>query len=294
MATTLIIALNRYRKYIGEDFYTINASAYTTGTVAVTLNSATVTGSGTTFTNNAKAGDTFHISGGKYYHILSVDSATQITLIENYTGSTASGQAYSITGGQVTHATVVDDLNDSQREIVSQVEQWNETYFAVNGTISYVSGTEKYNLPTTNGVVKKVLMVTRTDLSENKELDEIILQDRRRYLATSGTTDVDNQREYFYILGSQIGIVPIPTTTATGNVRIDYLPEATDLGTESSTPTLGEDLAPLWIINAAIKRTTDVNLHALHRRLWTNLEKTLIGRVKSKPRYVRNMTESNF
>lgn len=75
----------------------INA-LYNTGTIAVTNGSATVTGTGTTWSSNLKAGD--YITIGAYavastwYEIQSVDSDTQITLASNYAESTDSGISY--------------------------------------------------------------------------------------------------------------------------------------------------------------------------------------------------------
>src|SRR4051794_11644921 len=63
----------------------LKAADYSTGTVAVTLNSATVTGTSTLWTANVDAGMLVRIAGaGPYYVVKSVDSATQITLTEPY------------------------------------------------------------------------------------------------------------------------------------------------------------------------------------------------------------------
>jgi uncharacterized repeat protein (TIGR01451 family) len=74
----------------------ILSSVAGTGTVAVTHNSATVTGTGTTFTNLA-AGDPI-VVGGVTYRIQSIASNTSLTLTEIYSGSTASGQAWTTRG----------------------------------------------------------------------------------------------------------------------------------------------------------------------------------------------------
>ena len=68
---------------------------YTTGTVTVTTNSATVTGSGTTFAS-WMAGAWFKAPDGLWYRIESFDSTTQLTLETVFEGSTASGQTYTV------------------------------------------------------------------------------------------------------------------------------------------------------------------------------------------------------
>lgn len=68
-------------------------TGYATGTVTVTKDSQTVTGSGTSWLANADAGMIFG-SSPTYGVVQSVDSDTQITLARPWTGPNASGQAY--------------------------------------------------------------------------------------------------------------------------------------------------------------------------------------------------------
>lgn len=67
------------------------------GTIALTNNSTTVTGSGTSFTTELKVND-FVVStvGGVAYTlgVKSIESNTSLTLMENYTGPSASGQSW--------------------------------------------------------------------------------------------------------------------------------------------------------------------------------------------------------
>jgi hypothetical protein len=74
---------------------------YTTGTITVTNGSATVTGSGTSWTsamvgryfqNTDSSGNT----DGMFYRIAAVGNGTSLTLENNYTGQTASGLTYQI------------------------------------------------------------------------------------------------------------------------------------------------------------------------------------------------------
>ncbi len=69
---------------------------YSTGTVAVTLNSPTVTGTGTAFSANVRVGDAFRGPDGRWYEVTNVASSAVISIKPNYQGSTASGQAYAV------------------------------------------------------------------------------------------------------------------------------------------------------------------------------------------------------
>ena len=69
---------------------------YRTGTVTVTASSATVTGAGTTWLNQVKAGDIFTVDRDRFYEVDSVASNTSLTLNDAYAGSSAGGQPYAI------------------------------------------------------------------------------------------------------------------------------------------------------------------------------------------------------
>jgi hypothetical protein len=74
---------------------------YEVGTVSVTNGSSTVTGSGTSWTGNLKAGDFIHVGAtgertqtAVWYEIAEVVSDTELTLTENYNETTESGEDY--------------------------------------------------------------------------------------------------------------------------------------------------------------------------------------------------------
>jgi hypothetical protein len=70
---------------------------YSTGTIAVTNGSATVTGTGTVWLSRARPGMLIRRSGDSVsYTIASVASDTSLTLTTNYAGTTGSGLVYSL------------------------------------------------------------------------------------------------------------------------------------------------------------------------------------------------------
>ena len=85
---------------------------YKTGTVTVTNNSATVTGSGTNFVSGAQVGFGFQGPNGLVYEITAINSSTSLTITPVYGGSTASGQAYAIVPTQGLTATLASDVTD--------------------------------------------------------------------------------------------------------------------------------------------------------------------------------------
>lgn len=69
---------------------------YKTGRVAVTLNSATVTGTGTDFVSNVRVGDAFIGPNGSQYEVTNIASATVLSISPVYGGATASNAVYGI------------------------------------------------------------------------------------------------------------------------------------------------------------------------------------------------------
>lgn len=69
---------------------------YRSGTIAVTSGSKNVTGTGTTWLDNAAAGEALLGPDGKLYEIDAITSNTALVLKVNYAGANASGQAYAI------------------------------------------------------------------------------------------------------------------------------------------------------------------------------------------------------
>lgn len=86
----------------------LSQADYTTGTVSITTNTATLTGSGTTWTKAMAENGWIRIShsgtdaangDNQWYQISSVNSTTSITLMNNYIGATVDGGSYTL--GQV-------------------------------------------------------------------------------------------------------------------------------------------------------------------------------------------------
>ncbi len=89
---------------------------YSAGTVAVTASSATVTGTGTAFSANARVGDGFRGPDGRWYAVTNIASASVLSISPAYQGDTATGQAYAIAPIQG----YVKDSADRLRQITDQ------------------------------------------------------------------------------------------------------------------------------------------------------------------------------
>lgn len=92
----------------------ITAKPYETGTVSVTEGSATITGSGTTW-SSAMVGRKFYC-GNATYEIATFVSTTSMTLTTVYAGDSASGATYKIYQDQYSLASDVEDVLAMRQE----------------------------------------------------------------------------------------------------------------------------------------------------------------------------------
>lgn len=101
---------------------------YRAGTVAVTLNNNTVTGTGTAFVGNTRVGDAFIGPDGGWYEVTNVPSNTVLAISPNYRGATAAAGTYSIVPVQG----YTRDLADQAKKMLND---WGSTLAGL-GTVS--------------------------------------------------------------------------------------------------------------------------------------------------------------
>ncbi len=95
---------------------------YRIGTVSVTNNSPTVTGAGTDFVANVRAGDAFRGPDGAWYEVINAASASSMSITPNYQGSSTSGAAYAVAPMQGYVKTSADMLRQFVTEYGDQLE----------------------------------------------------------------------------------------------------------------------------------------------------------------------------
>jgi hypothetical protein len=92
-----------------------NVASYSTGTVSGTINTRVLTGSGTSWFDNIQPG--YEITVGAYtYHVDTVDSDTQVTLVEDLVATVAALTTYSARGR---NALVIRFLAPSSQTVVN-------------------------------------------------------------------------------------------------------------------------------------------------------------------------------
>lgn len=93
---------------------------YRTGTVAITAGQNTVTGTGTSFSANARVGDAFLGPDGRWYEVTNIASGTVLSILPAYQGATVSGGSYAITP--------IQGYDKNLRDAISSIlQQWGST-----------------------------------------------------------------------------------------------------------------------------------------------------------------------
>ena len=141
-ANGIIVAqgANLYFSTTGTSYVQINKDTFTaaTGTVSITSGSATVTGSGTTFTTEFLVGNDIKIDN-KFYKVLSITSNTVLTLDIN-ASSTVSGASFfksGIASTALAAATTIPRTNQTN------VQFTNFESHGLYGTLYFVDGQNK-------------------------------------------------------------------------------------------------------------------------------------------------------
>jgi len=134
------------------------------------------------------------------------------------------------TAAAFTDALILRQVNHAMRYLYTKITEQNENYFATTATINVTSGTERYALPTAS----RILYIERTDLEEDVIVPFIDLSQRWEYLQADAAVE---DSMVIYLLGNQVGILPVPTATVTGLLRVYYVPPVTALVAGTSPPT---------------------------------------------------------
>lgn len=129
-------------------------------------------------------------------------------------------------------ATWIQWLNDSQSYHMNEVIQCSQEYFGASSSISWVSGTQEYDMPSQN---IRIRMIQRTDTDPDRVILPITINDRVRYEPNypEWFNNID-RTHYSYLWDNVIGFAPEPTST--GTLTVLFIRRLPDLmyGTASS------------------------------------------------------------
>lgn len=197
------------------------------------------------------------------------DIETQVRRHVDDTATSSTLQRYS--------DTIIDSVvNEAQREIV------NQTWCVMDSTgYALTAGTTYYQLPTNFIATEKVLFQDRTNnvyvLKQVKPRS--YLQSNPNYeKSSSGGQSPTNYQIRDSTSGAatqEISYIPVPTTSSTGTVRVDYYKRADDLSSDSDVPFDGDyslyqyhDLLTYYTASRLFLMEGNVNGAAVYSQLY--------------------------
>ena len=164
----------------------ITSSPYKSGTVSVTNDSATVTGTGTTFTS-AMVGRKFRC-GSATYIILTFTSTTEIVLETAYAGTTDTAATYKIYQDEYSLASDCEDVlscyqEDNPKKLVKKPIDWIDEHYPKRDSFGYPYWYSDIGVDSSG--YNKVALYPVPNQSKN-----IYYRYRKRATVLSATTDV--------------------------------------------------------------------------------------------------------
>lgn len=123
--------------------------SYTTGKVTCTKNSATVTGTGTTWSEIVNPGDILTLDDDKFYIISAVNSNTSLTLDKNFAENTATNVSYRILLNTAAH--FPSDTAAKVERALEQLSDINEAAINNNRTVTAATKINGKGIESTSG-----------------------------------------------------------------------------------------------------------------------------------------------
>ena len=130
-------------------YSTSTIGSYTTGTVTCTKNSATVTGTGTTWSEIVNPGDILTLNDDKFYIISAVNSNTSLTLDKNFAENTATNVSYRILLNTAAH--FPSDTAAKVERALEQLSDINEAAINNDRTVTAATKVNGKGLSSTMG-----------------------------------------------------------------------------------------------------------------------------------------------
>jgi len=141
-------------------------------------------------------------------------------------------------GPEVKDAGLSTWLNDAYMQMVDEIIKVNPDYFIKSSTTSTVANQQEYDLPSD---FEKIIMVNIQIDGTWKRVLPMGDADIRHIPTHSDTTSsqgFSTAAPQYYLIGDNIGIMPIPDTTTASALKIWYTYTPTEMTTDSTEPAI--------------------------------------------------------
>ena len=126
--------------------------------------------------------------------------------------------------GSVSNSELMAYLNRGQDLLITKIVEADANFFEESDqTLGFIANQEEYELPAALWD-RKITRITRTDLTEPRQLSRIRFQEKDSY--TSANVFLSGNAtdgSVYYIRGNKIGIKPTPSLTIAANILVHYV-----------------------------------------------------------------------
>lgn len=187
-------------------------------------------------------------------------------------------------GATFTDAEVTRELNNEYKYIQTKLNEKNDEYLA-KAVITSTTTNETYAFPV------DLIKLLQIELKINNNWTEVvnIPYYRRNQYVSSYTPYTSNV--YYYILGSNYGIIPVRSVAGSNDLRLSYLYKPADLANPADTPVIPPLYHELLVLGAVNKlrravKEPPIELDLYHDQL-NNLLETVSPKIKGRPKQIR-------
>lgn len=182
-------------------------------------------------------------------------------------------------------------INDSIAAFYDELVKADPARYLEQGNITVVSGTEDYALPSDFYKLVGVDLLDSNSASGYRQMDRFMWNERHLYHGDKG-----NKYDAMYeIRNSRLYIHPSPTWALTDGIRVNYIPTAPSLSSDSDTwDTI--NLWVEWVILDVCEKCAIKEDSSTQAKYFRSQRDTVLGRILSsaeadnaKPRRVTNV-----
>lgn len=137
-------------------------------------------------------------------------------------------------GIEVDNSGLLTWLNDSYLQIVDAISEANPDYFTKSATADTEDGRQEYELP--DDFERAIMVNLQIDGTWRRVRPLGSVNDVETLADTTSLNNYTIDDPRYYIVGGNIGFVPIPTETANENIKLWYVYTPTELTADSDEP----------------------------------------------------------
>lgn len=182
-------------------------------------------------------------------------------------------------GVEVDNSGLLTWLNDAYLYMVDEITKNNPDYFTKSSVTNIVADQQEYDLPTD---FDKALMVNiKLNDTWFKALPFHNINSVPIHSRTDSTQGFTSSAPHYYIIGDNIGFMPIPETAVTGGIKVWYVYTPSELSADSDEPAFSKKFHHIIKYGAYANYLDQDDEHVAAENMRRRFEKRVTDMVES-------------